>query len=482
MNDNLNNNQNEENLEDSAENTNMDENSVSTPEQSEENNNTGNIGDNQRYASPHIQYGGAYNNGQYSAYTPNGFKPEAPKTPSRNKKKGMLIAGITVIVVLVIALIAVIGVAVSKSIQLNDRKDNTKLELNESTDNTPSANVNSGDALTAKEVHDKVYKSSVGLLVYSGTHQRAAGEGSGIVMGKSGDGKGSYIITCAHVIDTPNARVVVQTHDGTQYEAKIIGADKKTDVGLVYVNTTDLVPAEFASVESLSVGDYVYAIGNPGGMQFFGSFTNGMISAIGRPVNSPVGYEVQCIQHTAAINPGNSGGALVNAKGQVIGINSSKIASAEYEGMGFAVPSSTVKEIVDQLIENGKVINRPVLGIKFAPVMANQTYSIIAQSNDLPAGSIIVSSVMNGSDMQKKGIKSGDIIIAANGKDLDTYDDLLKLVENGKVGDSIKLTICKVDASYKITKTDVDVLLVSDSAVSEPREESTSKIPFPFGN
>lgn len=450
----------------------------------------GQYGQNQPYQTPNnppqynnAPYGQGYSNNSqgYMPYSSFGgqTKPEAPKEPSKHKKKGVAIAFSVIAVTLVIAVGTIIGVTVQKTKKVESQKDNTQLVLTENDGAKNDNNTNGG--MTPADVYNKVHESSVGIVVYSGTYQKAVGEGTGVVMGLSGDKKGSYIITCAHVINTANAKIVVQTVDGTQYEGEVVGIDTKTDIGLVYVNSTKLKAAEFADTESLSVGENVYAIGNPGGTQFFGSFTDGMISAIGRPINSPVGYEVQCIQHTAAINPGNSGGALVNSKGQVIGINSSKIASTQYEGMGFAVPMSTVKEIVDQLIKNGKVVNRPVLGVTISPVTSNQTYAILAQSNELPSGSVIVSSIMNGSDMATKGVKSGDMIIAVNGEELETYDDLLNAVEDASVGDIVKLTICRVDSSYKISKFDVNVKLVSDADVSEEKKEQTQTIPFPFG-
>lgn len=434
------------------------------------------------------QYQAPAGNTPYAAY-PSGtqFSPEGPKgsrKPSKGKKKGLIIAasvlGAAVLVSLVVIIASFVFSGSDNSVGTPDTDSDTKTQLNFS--ETPTAENSSGEdgILTAGQVYDKVCESSVGIIVYSGNYQSAASEGSGIVMGTDDSNSGSYIITCAHVIDVSNPRILVQTTDGTQYDAEVVGIDSKTDIGLIYVASTDLKAAEFADSSAVSVGDTVYAIGNPGGTQFFGSFTNGMISAIARPVDSPVGYEVKCIQHTAAINPGNSGGALVNEYGQVIGINSSKIASTDYEGMGFAVPSATVKEIVDQLIANGAVTNRPVLGITFEPVTSNQTYSIIAQTNKLPSGTIIVASVMNGSDMLNKGVKEGDMITAVNGEELDDYNTLLDLVENGKVGDALTLTICRMDSDYQLSYFDIDVKLVSDATVEEETEESSTVFPFPF--
>lgn len=424
------------------------------------------------------QYNTYYSGGQYTPYgsyvTPP--KPEAPKKASKGKKKGLVIAIVIICVCFLLSMGILVGTLVSGGNSDNDtnKGDDTQLNLIEGIIKDEDKVVNSGEKLTPKQIYNKVHESSVGILVYTSSQQRVYSEGTGIVMSTNGDNTVTYIITCAHVIDARNPKIVVQTADGTQYDGVVVGLDAKTDIGVIRVNSTDLKPAEFADSSSVEVGDAVYAIGNPGGMEFFGSFTDGMVSAIGRPVDSPVGYEVACIQHTAPINPGNSGGALVNEYGQVIGINSSKIASTDYEGMGFAVPSATVKEIVDELIKNGVVTNRPVLGVKVALSSQSQTYSIVVQANKLPTGSVIIDTIMNGSDLKNKGVKEGDMIIKVNGKDMETQDVLLDAIESAKVGDKITLTICSVDSEYNISTFDVDVKLVDDSSVSEPKYNNTS--------
>ena len=427
---------------------------------------------------------------QYATYGNYGQppKPEAPKKESKGKKKGLVVA----IVIICAVFLAAVGVFLAGFIfdgfseEVPKENDNTQMQITDTpTKNESNDTANNDGTLTPKQIYNKVYESSVGVLVYTSNQQTVYSEGTGIVMGENADGNATYIITCAHVIDVANPKILVQTEDGTQYDAVVVGKDAKTDIGLIRVSATGLKAAEFADSDTLDVGDYVYAIGNPGGTQFFGSFTNGMVSAIGRPVDSPVGYEVACIQHTAAINPGNSGGALVNEYGQVIGINSSKIASTEYEGMGFAVPSTTVKEIVDELIAHGKVTNRPVLGITYYPSTYSQTHSIIVKSNKLPSGSIVIEEIMVGSDLANKGVKSGDMIIAVNGKDLNTDEVLLDLIENGKVGDELTLTICRIDSNYNISKFDITAKLVEDSSTSSAttqQESSTYPFPFPFGD
>lgn len=419
----------------------------------------------------------------YGSYNYGNNSQEAQKKKSKGKKKGGIVAALILGLVFIVA----VGVLVSSFLGDNEPQtnvpngDDTEMNLVESPENKET--LSAEDVSSAGDVYKKVKDSSVGVLVYTRNQQSVYSEGTGVVMGLNSDKTATYVITCAHVIEANGAQIIVQSADGTQYDAVVVGTDAKTDIGLIRVNTTELTPAEFAYSDELEVGDTVYAIGNPGGTQFFGSFTNGMVSAIGRPIDSPVGYEVACIQHTAAINPGNSGGALVNEYGQVIGINSSKIASTEYEGMGFAVPSSTVKEIVDELIKNGYVSNRPVLGVNFMPATQNQTYSIIVKANRLPAGSIIISSIMNGSDLLNTEVKEGDMITAVNGKELDTYEVLLEVIENGKVGDVLTLTICRIDANYNISTFDVSVKLVEDSSTSAQQEETTDNgFYFPFGN
>lgn len=418
----------------------------------------------------------------YGSYNYSNQNTQSQKK-SKGKKKGGIIAAVIIVLVTVFAFKVIINTfsGEQKPQTSQPSSDDTQMNLVE----TPKKDetIKAEDVKTAGDVYKKVKDSSVGILVYTKNQQTVYSEGTGVVMGQNSDKTATYIVTCAHVIEARNPQIIVQSADGTQYDAVVVGTDAKTDIGLLRVNTTELKAAEFAVSDELEVGDTVYAIGNPGGTQFFGSFTNGMVSAIGRPIDSPVGYEVACVQHTAAINPGNSGGALVNEYGQVVGINSSKIASTEYEGMGFSVPTSTVKEVVDELIKNGYVSNRPVLGVTFIPATQNQTYSIIVKANKLPAGSIVIDSIMNGSDLINKDVKEGDMIVAVNGKDLDTYDVLLEFIENGKVGDTLKLKICRVDANYNISTFDVTVKLVEDSSTSAQEEETTDNgFYFPFGN
>ena len=334
--------------------------------------------------------------------------------------------------------------------------------------------------MTPEQIYDVAKEINVGVIVYS--QNQKVGEGSGIIVGEDEKKENTYILTAAHVISDKGVSVQIQFSDESEIEAEIVGYDTKTDIGVLRVKKTGFTPATFGNSDKLTVGQKVYAIGNPGGTVFFGSFTNGIISAIDRPVaSSTSAYDLPCIQHNAAINPGNSGGALLNEYGQVIGLNSSKISSTDYEGMGFAVPSKTMLEIYNDIIANGYVTNRPMLGITYYSVASDYTYSAIAWQNNIPYGSVVVASINDSSDLQNNGVKVGDIITAVNGKALSTTDVLLEAIENSKVGDTLTLSICRLNNSGSVSSTfDVKVKLVEDKGKTStvPEEQTTN----PFNN
>jgi serine protease Do len=223
---------------------------------------------------------------------------------------------------------------------------------------------------------------------------------------------------------------------------------------------------------SLRVGEPVYAIGNPGGSEYFGSLTDGIVSAIDRSVTAT--YKMTCIQHNAAINPGNSGGALVNTAGQIVGINSSKIASTDYEGMGFAVPTVIAKPIAEALVQHGYVPNRPKLGIEYAPVSAYQLYSMVVSIKGLPQGSLVIAGISTDSSLKNTEAEVGDLIIGVNGKDMNDSSVLLDLIETGSVGDTLTLKLCRIDnRTYKTKTFDVTITLVEDKGTSKEEETTT---------
>ena len=426
-------------------------------------------------------------NNNYVYYGNPGQPYSQPPKPVKSKpskhKKGGVITFVTAIVLCVALGVTGIVYSLTDGFKKDTSTKNNSGSSNVIINDTPNVNTTSADGeLTPAGVYEKIKESSVGVIVYSGSKTASASnEGSGIIIGEDSSGKFTYIVTCAHVI-SDGGTIRIQTYDEKQYDATVVGYDSKTDIGVLRIDVTGLKAAELGNSDKTIVGENVYAIGNPGGTAFAGSFTNGMVSAIARPVDSQIGYEMSCIQHTAAINPGNSGGALVNGYGQVIGINSSKIASTDYEGMGFAVPSVTVKEVFDEIIANGYVTNRPKLGITYTPASSSQMYSMIVSMKNLPSGSLIVQSIQSDSSLAGTDVKQGDLITKVNGKNLESADDLPNLIENSAVGDKLTLTVCRIDSSYNISEFEVTITLVEDKGNTAVEEQTTGSGSYnPFG-
>lgn len=400
-------------------------------------------------------------------------QPYGPnQKPPKPKKSGKKLAGwkIALIVVLCVAIVAA-GVGGGVYLALRDTNTGSVEVETQDTPQISMEDIPESGALTPEQIAARVKPSVVAILTYNNT---TSASGSGVVMGEDSTHTYTYFLTCAHMLDD-FTNAVVQLEDETQYDAEIVGYDNRTDIGVVRVKATGFTAAEFGDSTQLQVGNDVYAIGNPGGTSFYGSFTEGIVSAIDRPVNSEQGYTQVCIQHTAAINSGNSGGALINEYGQVIGINSSKIADSSFEGMGFAVPISTALSVAESIIANGYVPGRPMLGIQYMSVYANSTYAVIAQVANLPQGSIVVSSIANQSSFTGTDVQVGDIITQVNGHDLETSDSLREVVDNASVGDTLTLTICRVNANYELSQFNVQITLIEDKGDTTYSSSSSSQ-------
>ena len=320
--------------------------------------------------------------------------------------------------------------------------------------------VSVGGVLTTKQIYAKVAPSVVGIVNYQKDGGWvASGEGSGIVM--SADG---YIVTNAHVVNgAQGIKVVLNTNK--EYEAKLIGSDTKTDLAVIKIDATGLTPAAFGNSEQMVTGDKVVAIGNPGGLEFAGSITQGIISAVNRPLQSSTGYTMNCIQTDAAINPGNSGGPLVNEFGQVVGINSSKIAATEYEGIGFAIPMNTAKPIIDDLIKNGRVTGRAKIGIS----IEGEVTEMSAQLYSIPTG-ILIAGVDKGSDIAAKGVRANDIITKIDGSKVDTVNQVFDILAKHKPGDSVTLTVFRRPTNAADQTFEVAVVLGEDTGTTAAQE------------
>ncbi|MDD6146629.1 MAG: trypsin-like peptidase domain-containing protein [Oscillospiraceae bacterium] len=410
-------------------------------------------------------------------------QPQQPQPQPEKSGKGGKIVIAALVICLLVAVAFVVKTLMPEKSDVN--KATTAGSAVTTTGEAPSLNnvvsttqTAQSDSVNSIWVAEKVRPVVVGVMVYQSG--QLAGEGSGVLWAKDSTGEYTYVVTCAHVIEGKGYTYGVLTLDGDSYEAEYIAADTRTDIGVLKIKAKDLPLAEIGDSSSLKVGEPIYAIGNPGGSEYFGSITNGIVSAIDRSVSAT--YTMTCIQHNAAINPGNSGGALVNTAGQIVGINSSKIASTDYEGMGFAVPTSIAKPVVDALIQYKYVPNRPKLGIEYAPVSAYQLYSMVVSIKDLPKGSLVIAGISKDSSLAGTKAQVGDLIIGVNGKDMDDSSVLLDLIDTGAVGDQLTLTLCRIEQrSYKTTTFDVTITLVEDKGSSTQEEETTTQQQYQDG-
>lgn len=378
---------------------------------------------------------------------------------TEQKKTGKVVIALFVVLLAVAIGLSIWNIKTTKAEVNNSDSPDSSFSIGEAKTYSSSGN---GSALSTVEIAKKAKPYVVAVTTYRGG--QLDGEGSGIVMSKDQEKNVTYILTCAHIINRSNSSYKVELEDGTAYDAKVVGYDTRTDVGVLSIKGADLTPAEFGDSSVLQVGEPVYAIGNPGGTQFYGSFTAGVVSAIDRPTaTSDGGYTMECIQHDAAINPGNSGGALVNSYGQVIGMNSSKIADEEYEGMGFAVPINVAKAVVDDILTVGHVQDRAKLGISYISAEGYENYSAVLQKNQLPNGSIVIAKMDADSCLTGTGAEVGDLITAVNGKGLDTTNVLLKVIEKSKPGDKISLSIAHVNEDGSVKTFDIQVVLGEDT-------------------
>ncbi len=321
----------------------------------------------------------------------------------------------------------------------------TKLNIVSSQESSDTTFSDEEGALCLQDIYSTVIDSvvSISSMTSSGTSS-----GTGIIMSSDG-----YVITNHHVI-TGALVISVLTNDNQEYEAALVGSDEMSDLAVLKIDARGLKAAEFGDSSKLRVGDSVVAIGDPLGVQLRGTMTNGIISAINRDLT--VGDRTMTlIQTNAALNNGNSGGPLINCYGQVIGINTVKMSSyytatASVEGLGFAIPISVAKPIIDELIENGYVAGRPAIGIS-----GDSLPSYYRTYYRLPDG-VYVTSVNEGSDAKAKGIREGDIVTAINGERISSIDELNTVKNQYAAGDEVTLTVYRSGTYYEVTVTLVD--------------------------
>ena len=302
-------------------------------------------------------------------------------------------------------------------------------------------NIPQNGGMSLQDIYTQNIPSVVSITCQS---SHSASSGTGVIL--SADG---YIVTNAHVVENSSA-ISVQLTDDRIFNARLVGCDDISDLAVLRIDCTDLTPAQFGDSSTLRVGDTVVAIGDPLGAAFRGTYTNGIVSAINRDVDTN-GRTMTLIQTNAALNSGNSGGPLINCYGQVIGINTMKIGTftdtAGVEGLGFAIPSTQVKEIVDQIISQGYVSGRPTLGV------SGETLSSFYQHYyRMPAG-LYITEVEAGSDAARKGIQEGDMLLYLGDTRITSMDDLKTALYDCQVDEAVEVIVYHKGQQYRLELT-----------------------------
>lgn len=316
-----------------------------------------------------------------------------------------------------------------------------------------------------KKTADSVVEISTESVVTGSFAQQYVqqGAGSGVIISQDG-----YILTNNHVINGANS-VKVRLRDGTEYDATIIGSDSDNDIALLKVNATGLSPATFGDSNSLAVGDYVVAIGNPLG-ELGGTVTDGIISALARKVTIE-DTQMTLLQTNAQVNPGNSGGGLFNANGELVGIVNAKQSATEVEGIAFAIPINNVLDILSDLKEYGYVTGKVDLGIDFTDITSDETafYYGVNQTG------CYVLSVDSGSNAEKAGVTRGDLVTKVNDTDVSSSSDITTALEKAEVGDTVTFTVSRRGTSKTISFVLEEYIpAVSNSQITNGSQKSTT--------
>lgn len=316
-----------------------------------------------------------------------------------------------------------------------------------------------------KKTADSVVEISTESVVTGSFAQQYVqqGAGSGVIISQDG-----YILTNNHVINGANS-VKVRLRDSTEYDATIIGSDSDNDIALLKVNATGLSPASFGDSNSLAVGDYVVAIGNPLG-ELGGTVTDGIISALARKVTIE-DTQMTLLQTNAQVNPGNSGGGLFNANGELVGIVNAKQSATEVEGIAFAIPINNVLDILSDLKEYGYVTGKVDLGIDFTDITSDETafYYGVNQTG------CYVLSVDSGSNAEKAGVTRGDLVTKVNDTDVSSSSDITAALEKAEVGDTVTFTVSRRGTSKTISFVLEEYIpAVSNSQITNGSQKSTT--------
>ena len=383
------------------------------------------------------------------------YQPQKPKPPKKPKKYGIGVVVTSVVLAVIMGAVSGVGATLFLD-RYNTPETAIQSDDGQGIINT-TINVEKVSNSAIEAVAEKASPSVVGIRTtmavnnfFGGSEDYTAGEGSGIIYTEDG-----YIITNYHVLENAikassgKIEVFLNEDNSKSYSAKVIGYNISYDLAVIKIDGKNLKAVELGDSDKLKRGQYVAAIGCPGGLDFMGSVSYGIISGLNRQVNESTKESISLIQTDAAINPGNSGGALLDIEGKLIGVNSSKISATEYEGMGFAIPINTVKEICNKIIEN-KDKPQPYVGISLSETYDEQTLNRLG----FPSGAV-VASVATDSPAYAAGIRRGDIITEFASQKISNYNDLYDAISNCTAGEKVSV---KLYRSGKYYKTDITVL------------------------
>lgn len=378
----------------------------------------------------------------------------APEKDYQNEKRGLKIFALIMAIVIALTSATAVGYFMGKnSVSGRYYSSTTKLDL--------ASKPKDKEGMTATEIYNAVNESIVGIRAYNKSTVKDA---SGVIYSKDG-----YIITNDHIYDgIAAAKFKVYLYDGSEREATYVAGDTVSDIAILKLkDTKNLKPAVFGNSKELVYGEPTVAIGRPNGAMEPNCITEGIVSLTKRRVTGSTNYSSSLIQTDSAINPGSSGGALLNMYGQVVGITSSKMTGDQYDSVGFAIPTVTVKRVADQLVKNGKVTDRAKLGITYTEIS-----SVYAEINNFDSTGIYVVTISETADAFGK-LTKGDLITHINGIAITCDDVVLDIIEESRAGDPVTLTVKSLNGNVKEIKIKLGANVSESSYVLTEEKEET---------
>ncbi len=423
------------------------------------------------YTAQNQQSQNVYNSQPYGTAPNHSANAKPPKAKKPKKQRKPISRG-GIAIALAVTMVFSCGLGFGGGYFANKVNTSTSGSLNITKTSNSGTTTTASSTSTAnstseivKKTADSVVEISTESVVTGSFAQQYVqqGAGSGVIISQDG-----YILTNNHVINGANS-VKVRLRDSTEYDATIVGSDSDNDIALLKVSATGLSPATFGDSNSLAVGDYVVAIGNPLG-ELGGTVTDGIISALARKVTIE-DTQMTLLQTNAQVNPGNSGGGLFNANGELVGIVNAKQSATEVEGIAFAIPINNVLDILSDLKEYGYVTGKVDLGIDFTDITSDETafYYGVNQTG------CYVLSVDSGSNAEKAGVTRGDLVTKVNDTDVSTSEDITTALEKAEVGDTVTFTVSRRGTSKTISFVlEEYVPAVSNSQITNGSQKSTT--------